>query len=920
MKIKHFGMTILSLFALVAFSLSMSSCQGISGGGDNSGGSGANTNSSSILGTTWYWDDTDSSSQECTNEHYSASSGSESGSGSGGSSSSNTCENYSKNKTEISRTTKTVSEYSSTLKGTYLHIENDGTSYLGTYSYTKKIPAYTYDEVKYKITYTCNCDRLHNLSSWSYTETETENSTKSEPIYGEKTNFTPVYKGTVSTSGSTAKFNFVYQYKEIANNSSGGNLYYYTSSNPSIEESYWSVATTIGSPATTTYLYKSTGTSTEAYDLSVEKTSSYLNLIYKSGTDYCKKKTDSYGTVCNTPLSYQSWGHWDAGKYDESMIGPKDQREALYNVLKNTSWYKSSYSDDLSVGSLRGDVITFKDNLNYTLDSSVAYWGGDYYYISSTQSTYGWAASPKGYLVLSDTNTYGFYDILYQTDSSSSDKKYQLCFDGNLYPSSGDSVTAKGIGTWTSSFLKENTSSGMSWGYDEWGNIQEYETSAASEVYVSESEASKNFTYSYKPFSGKTFTQTIYSDGEKFKGNTYVNKTAFIAGKEWYVQAAVWTNSDGTKFECTGLKSSTQMQQYSLTYDSTSYSLEDVADLGSNKYIILVSNSSDDSKASFILEDKLDGTVTIVPVADENDSSKAKTLTYESRYGYNTDNYVKVTIEAAANLLSESFAKIAEANYSYYDYTASDDSLSVNLPKTTKVSSVINAFSSNTNLKKAYNLVVKASVSGDKISDTSVTVENNANIYFSSEKDSESFYATYQIEASSNETFTEPSSGVNYEYELSTDKKSLKVLVLPSTRIDSCVEDFIKNLSYGTLSYSYTSGTETKTVDYPSIWFSEKGITSDITFTVTFETYSDSGYDYGDDSGYGGEGEPGYDYGDEDSYEFYYDGVPIYYGYLSELSYFNLEEGTDYTVDESSKTVTLTESGYAKFSEYGYVY
>lgn len=677
------------------------------------------------------------------------------------------------------------------------------------------------------------------------------------------------------------------------------------------------MATTIGSLATTTYLYKSTGTSTEAYDLSVEKTSSYLNLIYKSGTDYCKQKTDSYGTLCNNPLSYQSWGHWDAGKYDESMIGPKDQREALYNVLKNTSWYKSSYSDNLSVGSLR-EVITFKDNLNYTLDSSVAYWGGDYYYISSTQSTYGWAASPKGHLVLSDTNTYGFYDILYQTDSSSSDKKYQLCFDGNLYPSSDDSVTAKGIGTWTSSFLKENTSSGMSWGYDEWGNIQEYETPAAIEVYVSESEASKNFTYSYKPFSGKTFTQTIYSDEEKFKGNTYVNKSAFVAGKEWYVQAAVWANSDGTKFECTSLDSS-KMQKYALTYDSTSYSVKDVADLGSNKYIILVSNSSDYSKASFILEDKLDGTITIVPVADENDSSKAKTLTYESRYGYSADNYVKVTIEAAANLLSESYAKIAEEKYLYYDYTASADSLSVYLPKTTTIREVYNDFYSYVNLKNSYNLVMKAGVSGDKISDTSV-VENNANIYFSSEKDSESFYATYQIEASSNEIFTEPSSGVNYEYELSTDKKSLKVLVLPSTRIDSCVEDFIKNLSNGTLSYSYTSGTETKTVDYPSIWFSAKDITSDITFTVTFETYSDSGYDYGDDSGYGGEGEPGYDYGDEDPYEFYYGDSSVYSGYLSELSFFNLEEGTDYTVDESSKTVTLTESGYEKFSEYGYVY
>lgn len=895
MKIKHFGMAILSLFALVAFSLSMSSCQGISGGGDNSGGSGANTNSSSILGTTWYWDDTDSSSQECTNEHYSASSGS----GSGGGSSSNICENYSKNKTEISRTTKTVSEYSSTLKGTYLHIENDGTSYLGTYSYTKKIPAYTYEEVKYRITYSCN-DGFHDLSLWSYTETETENSTKSGPIYGEKTNFTPVYKGTVSTDGSTAKFNFVYKYKEINNNSSGGNLYYFTSSNSSVEESYWSVATTVGSPATTTYLYKSTGTSTEAYDLSVEKTSSYLNLIYKSGTNYCKQKTDSYGTLCNTPLSYQSWGHWDAGKYDESMIGPKDQREALYNVLKNTSWYKSSYSDDLSVGSLR-EVITFKDNLNFALDSSVAYWGGDYYYISSAQSTCGWAASPKGHLVLSDTNSYGFYDILYQTDSSSSDKKYQLYFGGNLYPSSGDSVTAKGIGTWSSSYLNEKApSSSIIWGYDEWGNYQEYETPAASEVYVSESEASKNFTYSYKPFSGKTFTQAIYSDEEKFKGNTYVNKNAFVAGKEWYVQAAVWTNSDGTKFECTSLNSD-KMQKYALTYDSISYSVKDVADLGSNKYIVLVSNSSDYSKASFILEDKLDGTITIVPVADENDSSKAKTLTYESRYGYNADNYVKVTIEAAANLLSESFAKIAEAKYSYYDYTASDDSLSVNLPKTATIREVYNDFVSYANLKHAYDLTPKTSSSGEKI-DTSKTVEENASIYFVAEVIEKSFYATYVIDASLDATFEDSNSESygykNYDAELSGDKKTLKILVSTYDSI-SCVSDFIKNVDE--ITYKYTSGTETKTVDSYN-YFYQEGITSDVTFTITFTTYSDSGY------------------GDEDYYDFYYDGLPIYSGYLSELSYFNLEEGADYTVDESSKTVTLTESGYAKFSEYGYVY
>lgn len=89
------------------------------------------------------------------------------GGSSGSGSSSNTCENYSESKEEVSRIQKSVSEETSKKTGYYLHIEKDCTSYLGTYSYTVTIPAYTYDEVKYKITYTCK-DGMHDLSSWSY--------------------------------------------------------------------------------------------------------------------------------------------------------------------------------------------------------------------------------------------------------------------------------------------------------------------------------------------------------------------------------------------------------------------------------------------------------------------------------------------------------------------------------------------------------------------------------------------------------------------------------------------------------------------------------------------------------------------------------------------------------------------------------
>lgn len=873
------------------------------GGGSDNGetsDTSVNTSPSSILGTTWFWNKTDSSTETCSHTHYSGSSGSGSDSGSG--SSSNTCSNYTRYTEEISRTTVTVDASTNTLKGYYLHIESNGTSYLGTYSYTETISAYTYDKVTYKVTYTCN-DEMHDLSGWTSNETEYENSTRSAPVYGEKTNFTPIYKGSVSTSGTKAKFNFIYKYNEIENNSDSSyygddSSYYYTSSSSSIEESYWAGAESIGIPATTTSLYYSSTTSSssssQAYDLSVEKTSSYLNLIYASGTTSCKQKIDALGTLCSNSLGYKNWGHWDVGTYNEAMIGPADQREALYKVLKDTSW-SGNLDETLTVGKSTGNTITFSDNLNYTVDSLV-YWGGNYYQLLQTETSVSWSASPKGHLVLGSN----FYDILYKTSSSSDSEKYQLYFKGKLYPSSSDSVIAQGIGSWDSVFLSQKAPTDKVLKTDEYGYYYEDTVSVDSDVHVSASESS-NFTYSYKPFSGTTFSSIyLYSDASKFKYNTYANKKDFVSGKEWYVQAAIWSDSDGTKFECTGLSASTSIQKYSLTYDDTTYTLSDVGDLTSNKYILLAYDSSSSLRTykSFILEDKKDGTLTLVPVDEESDFTKVKTLKYESRYGYDANNYVAVTLGAEDNLLSKNVADIVKTVYSDYDYTISDSSVSVNLLKTAKVSDVVSAFNSYTNLKIAQSLVVKVGSSEEKISDTSVTLENNNNIYFATEIDSTAFYATYQI-ASSGETFTEPSDSeddtyINYKYELSEDKKSLKVLVLPETYIYSCIESFIKDLN-SDISYSYPSGTETKTAS-PYSSFSELSISSDITFTVSFETYK-----YSED-----------DSEDYTYYNVYYNDSLIIEITLSTFSEIGLTEGTDYTVDESSNTITLTASGYSK--------
>lgn len=737
---------------------------------------------------------------------------------------------------------------------------------------------------------------MHDLSSWSYTTgPETENSTESSPTYGTKTDFTPVYKGSVSTSGSTAKFNFTYKYNVVSSNSSSDESYYYTSSNSSIEESYWSGVSTVGSPATSTCLYQANSTSSEAYDLSVEKTSSYLNLIYSTKTSQCQQKVDAFGSVCGKNLTSKNWGHWDVGTYDVAMIGPADQREALYNVLKDTSWKEYSATSENTdtkeyAGNSTSDIITFSDNFNYA-KYSLTYWGGNYYYVNSSENL-AWSASPNGHLVLAtDAYNYKFYDILYQTDSSSSDQKYQVYFDKNLYPSSDDSVTAQGIGTW----------------------LLSYDSS-----YVSESLLDTYFRYNYKPTSKKTLinkTDEIYSDETKFKGNAYANKKAFVSEKQWYYQAGIWTASDGTKFECTGLKSSTQMQQYSLTYGSTTYKVSNVADLGSNKYIVLASyrpsGSIYDAYDSFILEDKLDGTFTLVSTADESDSSKVKTLNFKNHYGYDESNYVEVTIGAEKNLLSKSVGDIVKIAYSDYDYTISDSSVTVNLFKTATVNDVVSKFNSYTSLKTAQTLIVKAGSSGSTISN-SATLESNNNIYFATEKDSSAFYATYKIADSVTSTFTEPTFTVNYDCELSEDKKSLKVLVIPETNISSCVESYIKNLS-GEVTYSYTDGYDDEyNGSYPTT-FRSAYISSDITITVSFETYSDLPSiddDINDDIN-----DNINDGNDDISYDIYYNDEQLGVNTLSVLElYYALEEDEDYTVDESTLRITLTESGYEKYS------
>lgn len=151
------------------------------------------------------------------------------------------------------------------------------------------------------------------------------------------------------------------------------------------------------------------------------------------------------------------------------------------------------------------------------------------------------------------------------------------------------------------------------------------------------------------------------------------------------------------------------------------------------------------------------------------------------------------------------------------------------------------------------------------------------------------------------------SSTVNYNCELSKDKKSLKVLVIPETNISSCVTSYIKNLS-GEVTYSYTDGHKDEySGSYPTTFWSAY-ISSDITITVSFETYSDLP-NIDDDIN------DGNDDNDDIFYDIYYNDEQLGVNTLSVLElYYSLEEDEDYTVDESTLRITLTESGYEKYS------
>lgn len=526
----------------------------------------------------------------------------------------------------------------------------------------------------------------------------------------------------------------------------------------------------------------------------------------------------------------------------------------------------------------------FADDKNYS-EHVYNWWGGNYYCTDadSSNSESSWSATPRGNLVLDGK----FYNILYRTSSDLDTQKYQIYFKGNLYPSSSDSVTAESIGTWNPSFLKSKDPA--------YGSSLSFSDTAI-DVYVSASETD-SFTYIYKTFSG-TLVSSKISNGD-LSSQKFKDRKGFISGEKWYLQSAVWKSSDGCTLEYAYVDSNTG-KFYSLTYGGKTYDIKEAGDLGSGKYILLASDSSG-AKTSFILEGKIDGTVTVVSVDEESDSTKVKTLSYDSRYGYRAENYVSVTLSAEQNVLSKTVSDIVKSDFSDYDYVT-EPSISVNLPKNKKVKDVLDAFSSykSDNVKIGCGLVAKAGSEGSAISSGDATVEGNTDIYIAKEKVSGAFYVTYKIPSSLNEKFTEPTSSSQstggqdyynykkYDYELSSDRKTLKVLVLPDTSISSCVTDFIKHLD-GNVTYKKQNGTEV----YSSDIFSSVGITSDKTLNVSFKTAKNL------------------------NYVVYYKGKVLGPQTGLDLSFFTsqyaLEKGTDYTVDEDAQTITLTESGYKKY-------
>ena len=307
---------------------------------------------------------------------------------------------------------------------------------------------------------------------------------------------------------------------------------------------------------------------------------SSLELVYKVETKTCNLKTPS-DTICGNIITNKSYSTWTKTDFKEEMLdipeivdSEKIKDKEFIEVsdkysLRTYSELTEDY-EDATYG-----YYCFKEN--EVVSSAVNYWGHDYFFINDDD--------------LSD-NAHKFVISEY-------DGKYYLAV--NNY------------------------------------SVNAYEFKKADEGKEQGFKEFKEIDNQYSPRSYKLVDKVIKSDSsiydsDKLKGNKYQYQKDFIKGKEWYKQAALWSDSDERKLECKELEKYGKRKGYQK-YELFGKTVNKIALISNDKYIIPIGDES------YILEDKKDETIKLTD--QENNSY---TLTFQSRLGYNAENLVDVVL------------------------------------------------------------------------------------------------------------------------------------------------------------------------------------------------------------------------------------------------------------------------------------
>ena len=664
-------------------------------GGGNSGGGSSSGSSTALTNTTWFYVKNGVDRASCTRNHYVASSnpsggtgyddpyggsGSGSGSGSGTGTGYDTPVNTVVSTSEID---ESKTGYDELRTAYYLHVDSNNVAYFGLAEWRE---SYT-ETWKTKIT---------TWSNNTQTKEEVDGSRKRNVTSSGNKSYTPYARGTATESGGKIVFDFPYSNTVIEANNTNN-----SGSNPTDDDNEWGPDTwnniaflrsdyntpvpgsfeidpTTGlpvgydpysgidpvtglpygynpGPETPTENIPKESENTTGKDtipdmyLSIyvdnkndalhkthlieslssgsyaSKKGSNLRLEFFSKEHNCSEKAPD-GSPCPTILTDKYYTIWEPATYDEAMLtaNPFDAKDRLKGKV-----FTSESAKNWAAGQTY-DYFGFYEKGSVRESDALDYWGSGIFCankeIEGTQKYNYGAITTNDPWVVSEKNG-----------------KYYLRVKGNNYLYYFDDVAEGADPDFSKFYYKDYNDENVYW-----YNIE-----------------------------GAIYKDYLIWDTSAFAGNKYQYRKGYIKDKEWYTQAANWKDDKGNALICTGCsedrKQGLGSQTYKLKLNNKEADVTNVGDCGNDIYGICYEGGA------VSLTDKKDGTIVI------KEDDKSYTLTYDSRFGYNADDFVEVDL---------TFEKEPETNPDYttgrktiQDYD--NEGSKYMLPKTMKVSELM---------------------------------------------------------------------------------------------------------------------------------------------------------------------------------------------------------------------------------------